>query len=219
MTVAKDRLLSLIEYAQHSARLGTSPVSTVTQHSHFSLYEHQLRDRPGISLNIEKRDGEDEIWLVVERLHETKPPEVTSAILKPWIEITQGPDIEPKLKVATDGASLIAAGTHRSSLKQSFADQKATLQPIDPSKTLTLADYDNRVAAKAQFQTYIENDWHPWAEQEKRRRWTIQLYSQLFTLKQQLEGGIVEAQLELVWGTGLGIWQCDSTTVGYPLLT
>lgn len=219
LTIEKERLLSLIEFAQQSARLRTNPVSTVTQHNHFALYENQLRDRPGISLNIEKRDGEDEIWLVVERLHETKPPEVTSAILKPWIEMTQGPDTEPKLKATTDGASLIAAGTHRSSLKQSFSDQEATLQPIDPPKTLTLADYGNRVAVKAHFQSYLDNNWHPWAEQEKRRRWTIRLYSQLFTLKQQLEGGIVEAQLEFVWGVGLGIWQCDSTTVGYPLVT
>jgi hypothetical protein len=54
MTIEKERLLSLIEYAQQSARLRTKPVSTITQHNEFALYEHQLRDRPGISLNIEK---------------------------------------------------------------------------------------------------------------------------------------------------------------------
>lgn len=219
MTIEKERLLSLIEYAQHSARLRTSPVSTIAQHNQFALYEHQLRDRPGISLNIEKRDSEDEVWLVVERLHETKPPEVASTILKPWVELTQGPETEPKLKAATDGASLIASGTHRSSLKQVFSDQEATLPPIDPREMVMLSDYENHPAVTAQFHTYLENKWHHWAEQEKRRRWTIRLYSQLFTLKQQLEGGIVEAQLELVWGIGLGLWQCDGTTVGYPFVT
>jgi hypothetical protein len=58
MTIEKERLLSLIEYAQQSARLRTKPVSTITQHNEFALYEHQLRDRPGISLNIEKGEGE-----------------------------------------------------------------------------------------------------------------------------------------------------------------
>jgi len=44
------------------------------------------------------------------------------------------------------------------------------------------------------------------------------LYSQLFTLKHQLEGSIVEAQLELVWGVGLGIWKSSGTIVSYPLV-
>src|SRR6266404_4212641 len=128
MTMEKDRLLSLIEYAQQSARLRAKPPSTITQHSQFALYEHQLRDRPGISLNIQKGEGEDEVWLVVKRLHETKPPVVTSAVLVPWIEMTSGPDHEPKLKRSTDGASFIAAGTHKSSTRQPASD----LPPIDP---------------------------------------------------------------------------------------
>jgi len=57
---------------------------------------------------------------LVERRHETKPPEIKNALLQPWIEMTQGPAEEPKLKDTTDGASLIASGTHRSSLKSSF---------------------------------------------------------------------------------------------------
>src|SRR5918996_4909991 len=127
MTIEKERLLSLIEYAQQSARLRAKPPSTITQHNQFALYEHQLRDRPGISLNIQKGDGEDEVWLVVKRLHETKPPDVTSEILKPWIAMTNAPEPEPKLKASVDGASLIASGTHRSSASQPVSDQQATL--------------------------------------------------------------------------------------------
>jgi hypothetical protein len=62
-----------------------------------------------------------------------------------------------------------------------------------------LSDYDNAEQVRAQFTTYIETRWRSWAEEEKLRRKTIRLYSQLFTLKQQLEGSIVEAQFELVW--------------------
>jgi hypothetical protein len=219
MTIEKERLLSLIEYAQQSARLRTKPVSTITQHNQFSLYEHQLRDRPGISLNIENDDGENEFWLVVKRLHETNPPEVTSAVLKPWIEMTKGPDSEPKLKTSTDGASLVTAGTHSSSLSQRLSDQGSKLPQIDPRATVILEAYENQNVVRAHFQAYLESKWHPWANQERHRRWIIRLYSQLFTLKQQLEGGIVEAQLELVWGVGIGIWNQNGTTVGYPLIT
>jgi len=218
MTIEKERLLSLIEYAQQSARLRTKPVSTISQHNEFALYEHQLRDRPGISLNIEKGDGEDEVWLVVKRLHETKPPDITSALLMPWIEMTKGPESDPKLKTSTDGTSLITAGTHRSSVNQQLSNQLAKLPQIDSHATILLEAYENQNAVKAHFQAYLDK-WRPWANQERQRRSTIRLYSQLFTLKQQLEGGIVEAQLELVWGVGIGIWTQNGTTVGYPLIT
>jgi very-short-patch-repair endonuclease len=66
---------------------------------------------------------------------------------------------------------------------------------------------------------YIDTRWRPWAEEEKLRRRTIKLYSQLFTLQQQLDSGIVEATLELVCGVGIGIWNCKGTTVSYPLIT
>ncbi len=41
------------------------------------------------------------------------------------------------------------------------------------------------------------------------------LHRGLFTLKQQL----ADAQLELVWGAGLGVWKCNGVEVSYPLLT
>src|SRR5207245_380129 len=81
-----------------------------------------------------------------------------------------------------------------------------------------LSDYDKAQVVEAEFATYLNSRWRPWAEEETLRRKTIRLYSQLFTLKQQLEGGIVEAQLELVWGVGLGIWHCIEATVSYPLV-
>jgi hypothetical protein len=112
MSIEQERLLSLVEFAQQSARLRTTPASTITQHGVFALYEHQVQGLPGITLNA-GNDGEDEIWLIVERRHETKPPEVKNALLQPWIEMTQGPAEEPKLKETTDGASLIASGPGR----------------------------------------------------------------------------------------------------------
>jgi hypothetical protein len=69
MSIEQERLLSLVEFAQQSARLRTTPASTITQHGVFALYEHQVQGLPGITLNA-GNDGEDEIWLIVERLHE-----------------------------------------------------------------------------------------------------------------------------------------------------
>lgn len=214
MKVERERLLSLIEFSQQSARLRGKPAATVAGHGLFSLYEHELQGLPGIRLNTNYRDSEDEIWLVVERLHETKPPEIASSILRPWVHMTQAPTEEPSLTNAVYGATLIAAGTHCSSLEAPEDGKPA----VDPETRVALSDYENASLVQAQFATYLATMWRPWAEEEKLRRRTIRLYSQLFTLKHQFEGSIVETQLELVWGVGVGIWDTNGTTVSYPLI-
>lgn len=193
MTVEKTRLLSLIEFSQQSARLRGKPVATVAAHGLFALYEHEIQGLPGIRLNVNGPESEDETWLAVERLHEMRPPGIASPVLRPWVQMTQGPAEEPRLREATDGASLIAEGTYCSSA--SSPEQGKPV--IAPEATVILSDYDRCALVKAQFATYLDTKWRPWAEEEKLRRKTIRLYSQLFTLKQQLEGSIVEAQLEL----------------------
>ena len=214
MSVERNRILSLIEFSQQSARLRGKPAATVAAHGLFALYEHEIQGVPGIHINVNGPESEDEIWLAVERLHEMRPPDIASAVLRPWVQMTQGPTEEPRLREATDGASLIAEGTHCSATSPPEQGKPV----IAPETTVMLSDYDRCDLVKAQFATYLDTKWRPWAEEEKLRRKTIRLYSQLFTLKQQLEGGIVEAQLELVWGVGLGIWNCNGTTVSYPLV-
>ncbi len=214
MSVERDRLLSLIEFSQQSARLRGKPPATVAAHGLFALYEHEIQGLPGIRINVNGPESEDEIWLAVERLHEMRPPDVASAVLRPWVQMTQAPTEEPRLREAADGASLIAAGTHCSSVKPPEQGKPA----IDPETTITLSDYEEAPLVRAQFAAYLATKWRPWAEEEKRRRRTIRLYSQLFTLKHQLEGSIVEAQLEFVWGVGLGIWNSNGAMVSYPLV-
>lgn len=179
MSVERDRLLSLIEFSQQSARLRGKPAATVAAHGLFVLYEHEIQGLPGIRINVNGPESGDEIWLAVERLHETRPPDVASAVLRPWIQMTQGPTEEPCLREATDGASLIAAGTHCSSGKPPEQGKPV----IDPEATITLFDYEEAGLVRARFETYLATRWRPWAEEEKRRRRTIRLYSHLFTLK------------------------------------
>lgn len=215
MSVEKDRLLSLIEFTAQSTRLRGKPASNVAAHGNNPLYEHEIQGLPGIRLNVNGADSEDELWLTVERLQEIEPPVVASPVLRPWVQMTLTPTEEPRLRDSLFGASLIAAGTHCSSARPPEQEKPA----IDPDATITLANYAAAAQVRARFETYLATKWHPWAEEEKRRRKTIRLYSKLFTLKQQLEGSIVEAQLELVWGVGLGIWNSKGASVSYPLIT
>lgn len=219
MTIEKERLVALIEFARQSALLRGKPVSAIAQHKMFSVFEHEIQGLPGIRLNRMDQETEDEVWLTVERLRETEPPEVKSALLRPWVQVGHDPTEEPKLAESTSGASLIAAGTHRAANTQPANLEAANKPAIDARATVRLADYDQARQVQAQFESYVKSAWQPWANEEKPRRRTIRLYTDLFTLKQQLEGAIVDTQVELVWGAGVGIWQHGGVEVRYPLVS
>lgn len=218
MSIEQERLVALIEFAQQSARLRSKPVSAVVQHGNFSLFESFIQGLPGIRLNVGDSEADDELWLSVDRLHEARPPEIDSAILVPWVVLSPSPADEPRLKEVTDGRSFILAGTHRSSPKPAETAAEGEKPEVDPAESFVLSEMENAAFIRARFKTYLDTRWKPWAQEEKLKRRTIQLYAKLFTLKQQLEGGIVEAQLELIWGVGIGIWRCNEVNVSYPLI-
>ena len=155
MSLEYERFISLIEFTQQTAKLKSSPVASIAQHKSFSFYEHQMQGMPGLHLNTE-----DEVWLSVERLHETRPPELKNSVLQPWVEMTQGAELEPKLKSSTDLASLIATGTYQS------------ISPVnvDSKQSLMLEEFEQKELVKSQFKLYLDNRWKPWSEEEKRRR-------------------------------------------------
>ena len=212
MSLEAERLSALIEFCHQSARLRGKPTAAVSSHSNFSLYEHELAGSPGIKLNHGGLDGTDEIWISVDRLHETKPPEVNNEWLGPWLILAKGPNEAPSLRGSVDGRALLEAGTHTEEAAE-------RLPQVAPDEVITFNDYPERNRVSALLDEYVKAKWTPWATEEKKRLKTIRLYAQLFTLKQQLEGGIVEAQLELAWGIGMGVWKPPSATVSYPLIS
>ncbi len=212
MSLEAERLSALIEFCHQSARLRGKPTAAVSSHNNFSLHEHELSGSPGIRLNYSGLDGADEIWISVDRLHETKPPEVNSEWLVPWLILAKGPNEAPSLRESIEGRALIEAGTHTEEAEEG-------LLMVAPDELIVYDEYLERNRVSALLEDYVKAKWTPWAAEEKRRLKTIRLYAQLFTLKQQLEGGIVEAQLELVWGIGIGVWKQPSATVSYPLIS
>ncbi|MEI6387569.1 MAG: hypothetical protein WCQ50_13105 [Spirochaetota bacterium] len=214
ISLEKSRLLSLIEFSKQSSRLRGKPATNVSAHGLFALYEHEIQGLPGVRVNINGPESDDEIWLAVARLHETKPPEIGSALLQPWVQKTQTPTEEPLLREVIEGARLIEAGTY-CSLETPPTEDKPS---IDPEERIALTDFEYADMVQTQFAYWLDTKWRPWAEGEKPRRRSIRLYSQLLTLKQQLEGSIVEAQIELVWGVGLGIWNTQGAHLSYPLV-
>src|SRR6266851_1783674 len=167
-----------------------SAATTVGQHQIFAFYEHQAQGLPGVHLNCSRPDDEDELWFSVERLRETKPPEADNKWLSPWLSLSSNPGEEPKLRDSIAGQDLIDAGTHRTVETKLLSKQPSEEQSVDSEACIVFETYENKEEVRAGFLVY-DARWRSWAEEEIRRRCTIRLYAQLFTLQQQLDSGIV----------------------------
>ncbi|HTS54855.1 MAG TPA: AAA domain-containing protein, partial [Burkholderiales bacterium] len=220
MSTQRRRLAALIEYLQHSVRSRAKVVSNVTDHGRFLVVEQQLAGLDGVKLNDGGQDGEDELWLSVPRPPNPElPPKAESPWLAPWLAVG-GPLLqEPRLAPAVEGWALIAAGTHRDPTQSATSVADIAQPEVVPDRRVALSEYDFREEVERQFASYLDTAWRPWAEAERRRRRLSRLYVQLFTLQQELAGAIVEGQLELVWGIGLGVWKDKDASVAYPLIS
>ena len=218
------RLLALIDYTQEAMRSRSRTVSDVAGHGSFLLYDHQVQALEGARLDPAAADVDDEIWLSVTHPPGPEiPPAPADAWLAPWLNVGNALQAAPGLAEEIEGASLIAAGTHRDDSPESgeAAQENAGADKpaIDPLKRIRLSDYPQRAEVEKQHALYIANEWQPWSALEQRRRGMSHLYVRLFTLQQQLSGALSEYQIELVWGMGIATRRQDGHVYAYPLVT
>lgn len=219
MSQQHERLVALIDFVEHTAKMQALPPPVVQNQGPFHLFEHEAANQPGIHVN-EIRPGEDEddeIWLEVERLREGRSPELPPK-LKPWVAVSHQPERLPTLRPNAKGADLIEAGERRAKYERTPPGQPQ-LPSMDADAYLELEEFEGVEQVRAMFKGYVSQKWNPWAEAEKPRRKTIALYGKLFVLKQQLEGGIVDAPLEFVFGVGMAIQDKAPNRLNYPLVT
>jgi hypothetical protein len=220
VSIERSRLLALIDYVQQSARSRAKVVSNVADHGRFLLFDHHVAGVEGVSLDAAGADGDEPVWLSIPRPPNPElPPKGTSPWLSPWLSVGDAVLAAPQLAPAVEGAALIAAGTHRDATIPVTDLSQAADPAVLPGEAVRLSDYGFRAEVEKQLAGYLEQEWAPWAEFERRRRRRARLYVQLLTLQQELTGALVDGQLELVWGVGLGVWKHGGTTAAYPLVT
>jgi len=162
----------------------------------------QLSGLPGVDFDI-KVEG-DHIWMRVERLDALQPPPVAEA-LRGLISIPTSPSAQPPAideRALEHKLSLAAAG--RSAVQH---QQEAAI-------------FRNSVGRELTQYTSL---WRAWAAGEKPRRQSIDLYGELFSLKQQMESEETAKPQELVWGMGIAAWRLKDESGAidyqYPLVS
>lgn len=220
MNLQNERLTALIEFAKQTALLKKTPLQHFSQHKDFARLEEKIKGLPGVTFNGAMADF-DEVWLRLERLPETPPPAPASQLLALWLELTKSPLKEPVLKSHVARLALLGIGAL--AVPATGGESETTVAVANPDKAVSpfmaLEDFPDLAVLQGQLKAYVETVWRPWAEREKEVRKSIALYSELFMLSQRLQGNLMDAQLEVVWGVGMALWALPSGAVTYPLLT
>lgn len=218
MDIPIERIAALIEFAKQTALLKKTPLQHFAQHKDFMRLEERIKGLPGVSFNCQETEF-NEVWLRLERLHETRPPAPESHILNLWIDLPRTPSKEPSLKTHVARQSLIDIGALvETPAAETDAEDSVAKEKVE-SVVITLENFPDGELLKGQLKSYVEVVWRPWSEREKEIRNSITLYSELFMLSQKMQGNLVDSQLELVWGVGIALWTLPSGTLSYPLLT
>lgn len=200
-------LTQLLDYIEEQAKDVDPRAFRLANAKGFLKRRADLAGLPGVEFDLSVEG--DHVWLRVERLHAIKPPPLDEKI-KGLIRVSDDPD---GAKPSIDESAL-----------------KARLAPLAAGMTLRdRLDFERRGRAMLEkaLEQYVPL-WEAWADGERPRRRSIDLYGELFAIKHQLEAEETANPVELVWGMGVATWRLmwqkspDEASVvdfEYPLLT
>jgi hypothetical protein len=213
-----SRLVSLLEYVEHMARLTERPVFSIRDHKNLLYFEHELQGRVGISHDQEDENGP--IWLKIDRLRRIDPPEAPKEI-KDWVTVSHDPNRLPKMletRMETLGEAEIAELVEKGLVDR--VDLSAALkQPAAGPKLFdVLLRLERQPKLRAAIKFYISESWQKWAGEERLRRETIRIYENFFSLHQAVQSEGIEHPIEVVWGVGLALLKLEEETIEQPLV-
>jgi hypothetical protein len=184
----QQRLTSMLDYLEEWDKLNRTPVFDIASLQALMIWQHDVAELPGFSLNSSDESGE--VWLTLDRLRPTKPPQLPVELLA-WVVVSDDPLREP----------------HR---------REAIQHPKEAEQEINFDDAPERETA---FTAYLDKQWSEWSTIEKPKRRSIACYDKLFNLLQTIETEGAETALELVWGIGVAVWKPEKhQAVRHPLL-
>ncbi|WP_372156704.1 hypothetical protein ACCP96_13165 [Xanthomonas campestris pv. fici] len=177
----------LLDYVVEQSKEIDPGAYTLTRASDFRRYPKDFAALRGVDLDL-KLEG-DHIWLQVQRLETRPAPRPSDALLRSFISVSDDPNGAPPQ------ANEVALKYESSTDAKAIGLERA-------------AQADNVRRAKVEEALrQLHPLWLAWAEGEKPRRRSIELYGDLFMLKGRLEAEETAKPSELVWGVGVSAWR------------
>ncbi len=216
-SAARQGITQLIEYVRVLIELSDKPVWSLASYGNVVLHEEDLRDRVGIRHDLPDIDGS--IYVKIDRLRRTDPP-APPADAKEWLTIGRDPFKEPV--IATLRTIVMPATEAERLIAQGVVDREDVAKTLKPKPGEELRDVVLRLErfpeAREKVENYIAQAWTQWAEVERPRRETIDIYDRLFSLQQALKLEGSDRPLEVVLGMGVARWKVPPNELDHPIV-
>ena len=217
LSSAQRGVAQLIEYLRVLIELAGKPVWSLASYGNVVLHEEDLRNRIGIRHDLPDVDGP--IYLKIDRLRRTDPPEPPAAG-KDWLTIGRDPFREPVIQSLR--TTVMPAAEAERLIAQGIVDRDDVTKTLKPKPGEELRDVvlrlDRFPEAKEKIENYIAQAWTQWAEAERPRRETIDIYDRLFSLQQALKLEGSDRPLEVVLGMGVARWKVPPNELDHPIV-
>ena len=188
----RERAIALYTFLKEFAQLRTRTIRDISQYEQV-IWAGDIPREPGcdsIAWHREAPEALDDVWLEIRKPRLTRPPE-PPAVVRDWVRWGQW-----------DDSSLELPELYEILLGES---------PENPP--LRLEDHPE---VRAEWDTYIEDRWWPWAEQDRREQAVQAVYAELFSMFQRQQR--LGESFEIVFGLGFLSWKSpDGQTVGRHL--
>ena len=88
----QQRLTAMLDYLEEWDKLNRTPVFDIASHQALIIWQQDVAELPGFSLNSSDESGE--VWLTLDRLRPTTPPQLPVELV-PWVVVSDDPSREP----------------------------------------------------------------------------------------------------------------------------
>ena len=182
----RELLTRLLDYIEEQAKDIDPRAYRLANAKGFLKRRAHLAGLPGVE--FDRGVEGDHVWLRVQRLQASKPPALDEN-LKGLILVSDDP------------------GGAGPSVDETALKAKLVLEPAGETPEEVADRERQRRTDLEQALAQYTQQWEAWAEGEKPRRRSIDLYGEIFAIKHQLEAEETAKPVELVWGVGVATWQ------------
>ena len=204
MSDSRNLLAKLFQYIGEQLKDIDPRSFNLSKVANFKVKPGDIALLPGLELNVQTEG--DYVWLRLKRIEPTRPNKITEKEFKDLISVKDNPNGEVP--------QIIESALLKKVAEQ--LDANATGEQKDALES------ELRQEVEKYLDSYTKV-WKAWAEGEKPCRKSIDLYSDLFALKNQMEAEEATNPVEMVWGIGVASWVMNFAgqqfDYQYPILT
>ncbi len=216
--VVKQGLRNVLEYTEHLIATRIKVISDVDKEAVARFHESEVIGLEGIDFNVDQ-----ETWLRIHRIRETKPPQ-PDVMFEGWVDF--GPHPSPDIIPTLHRERVVPLSIEAiSDLFESgiVADPGDVLAPdASGGATDDQLNVIMRTANMPEFcnmwRSYVDGPWASWAEVERPRRRSIDTYNRLYQIHQRMTAFGEDTPIEMVFGLGIARWRVDAERINIPLI-